>query len=87
MTKQQLKNIEKFAQKIQPYYELFNWKWCVDGDTDKMKIPTKERIVKTILELIKDCETCISTGGLQVVKDEEDGSIEINWSIEKSLFL
>ncbi len=78
----QEQEVRAFAEKIAPFYELFNWKWY-DG------LPTPERIERSILDLLHNIDGNITgsqTGGLVVEKDEE-GTIQISWRLEKAIWL
>ena len=78
-------NIKKFAEKLELVYELFNWRW-----SDLPRTPTAKEIEETIWELIEGVSKkkveCHSTGGLSVCK-EENGSFEISWVLEKTIYL
>ena len=85
MTKEQNKNIIKFAKKIQPIYELLNWKWV-------NKRVTIEGIHSTILELLNDLEKdkeyrrC-STGGLYAERINEVDNSYIIYGFNSYNFL
>jgi len=68
LNKKQLGEIHKFAVKIQPVYELLDWKWH-DG------IPTVRRIEKCLQSLAKGFTKDISsssTGGLFIEKEVDE---------------
>ena len=72
------KKIKEFVKKIHPIYELLNWGWSTNIKGD-LKIPTEKKLYDTIIYLLKELNknngksTSISTGGLFVERDFEDG--------------
>lgn len=78
--------IKDFAVKVEPVYQLLNWKWHkTDGS---MCVPTTEEIEKEIKKLIKelmakdDYTTSISCGGLFVHRYEPDGDTFYEFGLE-----
>ena len=82
LTSEELIQIDIFAEKLVPLYELFNWQW--------FSWPvTKNDIIRTIRDLINDVNSisdCCSTGWLTAERMDW-WIIEIRWSLDKSIYI
>ena len=78
MEKEQIA-FRKFAEKIQPVYELLKWTWH-----EEKVSPTVEQLTNLLIELLQDLRknggNDISTGGL-FVKIDEHGIIDFGFEI------
>ena len=57
------------AQQLHPGFVHTNWRWSTEG---RRNVPTVERIVSSITNLVRDCDLggSLATGGLEVHKDK-----------------
>lgn len=70
--------IRKFAERIQPIYDLLNWKWSTKLDSSDVHVPAVEEIHERINDLIestfKSEHNTGSRGGFKVelYRDHDD---------------